>query len=114
MGKYLASPSPDSIIFAASLFLSIFLQKRKGEIESIPINSDTGYIIPDVINSKSLSTDDKNFGREKCSETWIPFARLLKKVLGKLPVEGVKGKLIPLRKRKFGSVGKQSGGDPPP
>lgn len=93
MGKYLASPSSDSIIFAASLFLSIFLQKRKGEIESIPINSDTGYIIPDVINSKSLSTDDKNFGlgEKNARKLGSPLLVYLRKYLESCRSKGSKG-----------------------
>lgn len=98
MGKYLASPIPDSIIFAASrvFFFSSIFTKGKGE-EKIRKHPDKcGYMIPDAINCRWPRT--KTLVGRKMLETRLSFKRVLGKPVGE--------KLIPLKKRKFG-IGEQ-------
>lgn len=97
MGKYLVSPSLRLNYFRClSCFFPHFFREKKFRAYKCR------YIIPDVINC--LNRGQKLGGWKKVG------SRLLKRVLGKLPVEGVKGKLIPLEKENSGRIGKQSGG----
>lgn len=118
MGKYLASPPPTQLFSLPRVFFPPhFCGERKFRTKLVGLHP-----VPDVINSKSVEKRPSTnrwrklsfIRRKMLSKTWISFyssPRLLKKV-ATWKAAG-RREINPRKKRKFGSAGKQSGGDTP-